>query len=163
MLAKEEKVITNAVKDLLEKHTLWKKLQITALVLRFVTNCRRQEKQTGMLKAEKIESAEMFWIREVQQGKEIRPDVPLKKDPLGIWRYHGRVPNYNPIFLPRSRTYVERLIEQCHKRMLHGGVSVTMSCRRFWVPKLRILVKKIIHNCDKCKRFRVQGLAAPSN
>eukprot|EP00795_Rhopilema_esculentum_P008342 gene8342-14309_t len=165
MLAKEEKVVTNAVKDLLEKHTLWKTLRITALVLRFVTNCRRQEKQTGMLTAEEIESAEMFWIREVQQAKEIRPDVPLKKDPLGIWRCHGRVPDYNPIFLPRSNTYVERLIEQCHRRMLHGGVSVTMSCirERFWVPKLRTLVKKVIHNCDKCKRFRVQGLAAPSN
>ena len=66
MLAKEEKVITNAVKDLPEKHTLWKTLQITALVLRFLTNCGRQEKQTGMLTAEEIESAEMFWIREVE-------------------------------------------------------------------------------------------------
>ena len=42
---------------------------------------------------------------------------------------------------------------------------MTMSCilERFWVPKLCTLVKKVIHNCDKCKRFRVQGLAAPSN
>ena len=165
MLAKEETAPANAVKDLLEKYTLWKTLRITAFILRFITNCRRQEKQTGMLTAEEIELAEAFWIKEVQQAKDTMCDIPLKKDPLGIWRCHGRVPDYNPIFLPRNHTFVRRLIERCHRRMLHGGVSVTMSCIReaFWIPKLRTLVKKVIHNCEKCKRFRVQGLAASSN
>ena len=162
---KEETTSAKEVKELLEKYKLWKTLRITAFILRFVTNCRRKKKQTGMLTTEEIESAERFWIKEAQQVEEIQSDVPLKKDQQGIWRCDGRVPDYHPIFLPRSHTFVKLLIEQTHGRMLHGGVSVTMSCirERFWIPKLRTLVKKVIHNCNKCKRFRVQGLAAPRN
>ena len=164
MFSKED-ASANQMRDLLEKHTLWKTLQITAFIQRFVNNTRRKEKQTKMLTTEEIESAERFWIKEAQQDDEMQSDVPLKKDQLGIWRCEGRVPNYHPIFLPRNHTLVKLLIEQSHRRMLHGGVSMTMSCirERFWIPKLRTLVKKVIHNCNKCKRFRVKGLAALSS
>ena len=32
---------------------------------------------------------------------------------------------------------------------------------RFWVPKLRSLVKKVVHKCNQCKRYRVKSLPAP--
>ena len=115
MFTKEETTSANQVRDLLEKHTLWKTLQITAFIQRFVGNSRRKEKQTGMLTTEEIESAERFWIKEAQQADEMRSDVPLKKDQLGIWRCEGRVPNYHPIFLPRNHTLVKLLIEQSHR------------------------------------------------
>ena len=40
--------------------------------------------------------------------------------------------------------------------MMHGGVSTTL-CRireKFWIPKLRALTKKVIRNCNICKRYR---------
>lgn len=111
MLAKEETVPENAVKDLLGKHALWKTLRIAAFMLRFITNCREKEKQTEMLTTVEIESAEKYWVREVQQANELESDFPQKMDSLGIWRCHGRVPDYHPIFLPRNHSFVRLLIE----------------------------------------------------
>lgn len=33
---------------------------------------------------------------------------------------------------------------------------------RFWVQKLRSFIKRIVHNCNLCKRFRVKPLSAPT-
>ena len=46
--------------------------------------------------------------------------------------------------------------------MLHGGVSVTMCRKRekFWVPKLRSWTKKVIQNCNVCKRYREKPISA---
>jgi len=75
----------------------------------------------------------------------------------------GRIPGYQPIFLPRSHTFTTRLVEYHHEKTLHGGVDVTMcSIRsRFWIPKLRSLLKSVIHKCNKCKRYRVKPYTAP--
>ena len=39
--------------------------------------------------------------------------------------------------------------------MLHGEVSTTMCHIRekFWIPKLRALTRKVIHNYNVCKRY----------
>ena len=41
---------------------------------------------------------------------------------------------------------------------------MTMSkvLEKFWIQKLRSMVKKIVHNCNVCKRFRVKPLSAPT-
>ena len=165
MLAKEEKIgEKGALSNLLEKHPLWKTLRITALVMRFISNCRDGRKKNSALSTEEIESAEAYWIRKVQQEEELMSETELVKDPKGIWRCSGRVAGYNPILVPRNSKFAELLIEQSHKGMLHGGVSATM-CKvreRFWMKKLRSLVKKVIHNCNHCKRFRVKALPAPT-
>ena len=33
--------------------------------------------------------------------------------------------------------------------------------KKFWIPKLRSLAKSVVHNCEKCKRYRVKPLAPP--
>ena len=101
MLAKEEKIREKGVlSNLLEKHPLWKTLRITALVMRFITNCRDGRKKNSALLTEEIESAETYWIRKVQQ-EELMSETELVKDAKGIWRCSGRIAGYNPIFIPR--------------------------------------------------------------
>ena len=127
MLAKEENDGENDSLDgLLQRGTLWKTLRITAYMRRFVNNCRGKEKQSGLLTTKEIEAAEKMWIKRVQQSEPLKCDVDLKQDSAGIWRCNGTVPDYNPIFLPRSHRYTTLLIQQYHRRLLHGGVSITM-------------------------------------
>ena len=163
MLVKEENDCENDSLDgLLERGKLWKTLRITAYMRRFVNNCRGKEKQSGLLTTKEIEAAEKMWIKRVQQSEPLKCDVDLKQDSAGIWRCIGRVPDYNPIFLPRRHRYTTLLIQQYHRRLLHGGVSITM-CNireRFWIPKVRALVKKVVHECSHCKKFRVKPLPA---
>ena len=49
MFAKEEEVSENAIDGLLQNHSLWKMLRITAYILRFITNCKGKERQEGKL------------------------------------------------------------------------------------------------------------------
>ena len=55
------------------------------------------------------------------------------------------------------------IINHHHKKTLHGEVSSTISNVRekFWIPRLRVLVKKVVHRCNLCKRYRVKPLSSP--
>jgi len=50
-----------------------------------------------------------------------------------------------------------------HCETLHEGVGLTMAAMRekFWVPRLRHLVKKMTKNCWGCKQFQATAMAAP--
>ena len=56
-----------------------------------------------------------------------------------------------------------RLVEKAHRETLHGGVGLTMARVRirYWIPKLRHLVKKVRKRCHGCKRFQTLAYAAP--
>ena len=46
-------------------------------------------------------------------------------------------------------------MKQLREQMIHRGVSITL-CRmreKFWVPKLRVLTKKVIQDCTVCKCY----------
>jgi hypothetical protein len=47
---------------------------------------------------------------------------------------------------------------------LHGGIGMTMDevRRRYWIPRLRRLVRKVRNQCHGCKRFRLSSYATPS-
>ena len=63
----------------------------------------------------------------------------------------------------RLHKLVTLIISHHHKKTLHGGVSSTMSSVRekFWIPRLRVLVKKGVYRCNLCKRYRVKPLSPP--
>ena len=126
MIVKEEKVVPDQLEMLLEKFLYWKMVRITAFVMRFIAKCRGDETREAMLTSEETESAELHWRRKAQQSEELKSKTDLKRDANGIWRCDGRVPGYNPIFLPRKHKLVQALIEHSHRRTLHGGVSMTM-------------------------------------
>ena len=135
---------------------------MTAYVERFVNNCKKTEKQKGPLKTEELQVAERFSLIQAQAVRAPKSDVKLEKDEDGILRYVSRVPGYYSIFLPRECVLTSLVVLQVHKQMLHRGVSVTMCCMRetFCVPKLRSLTKKVIQNCDVCKRYREKPISA---
>ena len=164
MLAKETDQDANDLDRMLTKYSYWKLIRITAYVLRFVEHCRKKKVTCLALTSQETDEAEKLWIRRAQTTGNLTTTIDLTIGEDGILRCDGRIPNYNPIFLPRSHQLVKLIIQACHRKTLHGGVSLTMSKVRekFWVQKLRSIVKKIVHNCNLCKRFRVKPLSAPT-
>ena len=128
LLAKETDQDANDLDRMLTKYSYWKLIRITAYVLRFVEHCRKKTKVTCLaLTNQETDEAEKLWIRRAQTTGNLTTTIDLKKGEDGILRCDGRIPNYNPIFLPRSHQLVKLIIQACHRKMLHGGVSVTMS------------------------------------
>ena len=82
----------------------------------------------------------------------------------GIWHVNGRIENYKPILLPKQGKFGEHLVEHYHVSNLNGGVQSTMNKprQRFRIPRMRNLVKKIIHRCNFCKRYRTKQLLLPA-
>ena len=163
LFAKEQIRKPDHLGTLLEKCSYWKTLRITAFVMRFIAKCRGRRIQEPMLTAEEINSADTYWMKRSQASEELKSDIALEIDESGVWRCNGRIPGYNPIFLPKNNRLVASLIQQSHEKTLHGGVSMTLSDmrKRYWVPKLRSQVKKIVHQCNRCKRHRVKPLPSP--
>ena len=90
--------------------------------------------------------------------------MELKQDENQLWRCHGRISGYNPIFVLKGFQLTLRIIEHHHKKTLHGGVGDTMGSirERFWIPNLRVALKKVIRGCNLCKRYRVKPLLPPT-
>ncbi|XP_008179837.1 uncharacterized protein LOC103308371 [Acyrthosiphon pisum] len=84
-------------------------------------------------------------------------------DEKGILRVGGRLKHselgYNmkhPIILPKNQSFTTMIINQVHLHNLHSSLSVTMTLfgQRYWIIHNRSSVKKVLHNCIKCYRFR---------
>ena len=75
----------------------------------------------------------------------------------------GRVQGEYPIYLPDTSIFSLRVVEEAHQQTLHGGVGLTMAKvrSRYWIPRLRQLVKKVRGSCHGCKRFQALAYAAP--
>ena len=67
-----------------------------------------------------------------------------------------------PIYLPKQDSLVTLIIADAHKRALHMGVASTLAevRGRYWIPNGRQMVKKIVHNCQHCRRYRVKVMRA---
>ena len=67
------------------------------------------------------------------------------------------------MYLPDSQRYTEKFITQAHLATLHGGVVSTIAKVReqYWVLRLRRLTKRVVKNCNECRRFQVQAFSSP--
>ena len=120
-------------------------------------------KQIGPLTTEELKKAEDVWLKVAQRDEEMESHMELKVENVGLWRCSGRAPDYHPIFIPCKHLLAILIIERCHEETLHGGVQSTM-CKvreRFWIPRLRQLVKKIRFKCNRCKKLRAKSLPSP--
>ena len=144
----------DAFDQLLENHPLHKCLRIGARVRRFISNCRSlsKDRSTGPLTSSDIEVEISWWIKRVQRDIEdtiemekVTAQLNLQPNEEGILESRGRIEGDYPIFLPREHTFTRKLVEQAHLATLHGGVGTTMAkvIDRYWVPKLRQLVKRV--------------------
>ena len=144
-------------------------IRVTSWCERFLSNIRRGKVQ-GCLKASEILKSKVMWIKYIQSRcfSDIIRDIKTNKrnsivnslglgvDKDGILRCFGRFDSKEnaPKLLPKSCHFTNLIIERNHKRMLHAGVSQTLSETRneHWVIHGRSAVRKVIRNCLVCIR-----------
>ncbi len=159
-----------AVIDISRYSNVMKLYRVTAWVKRFTLNARlkKEERETSNeLTVEEINEAEYIWLKEHQKEfKEAKHEQTLRnlgaKEEKGLLRFYGRL-EYSelsdeakhPILLPKDSKLTQLIIQRAHARQMHGGVCETLSeiRMRFWIPKGRQTVKKMIKDCRICKRF----------
>lgn len=130
------------------------------------------------LNAQELNQAEMLWIKTVQTAsfaKELEflqskrgtfPPVYVTQFNLflndqQIIRCKGRVSNAplseeskNPILLPSKHPLTNLIIQDVHSKIKHSGIKDTLTTirERFWVPRGREAVKRILRKCVTCRR-----------
>ena len=68
----------------------------------------------------------------------------------------------HPLILPKDYRYTELMIESCHRQVHHSIYPSLAKLRtRFWVPRGRQYVKRIIGKCKICKMFQGQCYGEP--
>ncbi|XP_026464229.1 uncharacterized protein LOC113366789 [Ctenocephalides felis] len=84
-------------------------------------------------------------------------------DGEGLLRVGGRLEYANisyeqkhPIILPKSHYVTELFLRGEHERLLHAGTQTTLSVvrQKYWPIDGRNTIKKLIHKCVKCARFK---------
>ena len=160
--------------------TLRKLYRVTAWVTRFCYNISRRnksDKREGALTLEEMVESEELWIRtaqrELRKGENYQQLVSkfdLQEDHKGVTRCKGRLEysemvheTKEPIILPKEQRLTILKIQECHRRVLHSGVRSTLAELRskFWVPKGRQLVKRVINRCVLCKKIEGRPFIQP--
>ena len=71
---------------------------------------------------------------------------------------------FEPIFIP-NEGMAKKLIRHTHQQFNHLVVANIMSAIRvkWWIPRLRSKVKKVINRCNLCKVFRAKPYGTTAN
>ncbi|XP_045129019.1 uncharacterized protein LOC123514845 isoform X1 [Portunus trituberculatus] len=110
----------------------------------------------------------MLWVKEVQS--ELDPDWETKYRRLGPTRNEAgvivvgqRIPkwlknNYDQdgfILLSPDHDFTKLYVESMH-RLDHAGIEVTLAKiqSKFWVPKVRNMIKSVRYKCITCRKLR---------
>lgn len=163
-------------------------LRVTAWLRRFISNCQRKVgTRRGPLNAEEIQEARLLLLRQVQReafgkelshlehGKHFSESSELRSlnaflDDEGLLRLKGRLQfsdlSYeaaHPVLLPATHHFVELLIKNTHRRLLHAGCLDTMTQLRenFWIVRARQAVKKVLNRCFVCKKMNSKPATEP--
>ncbi|GFR02854.1 integrase catalytic domain-containing protein [Trichonephila clavata] len=90
---------------------------------------------------------------------------PYIVDDQGILRINSRINEAkfrsnekNPIIVPKESKFAELIVKEKHLRLLHGGVTVTLSQirRKYWIPQEGQPIRKIIIRCLAYKKYSVK-------
>ncbi|XP_055840854.1 uncharacterized protein LOC129908416 [Episyrphus balteatus] len=88
-------------------------------------------------------------------------------DRNGILRVGGRLQNSNlqyeqqhPVILKPEHVLSKLLVREAHEKTLHGGLQqmVTYLRNKYWIFNLKRSVKKYIHDCVICFRFKAKPM-----
>ncbi|XP_011884112.1 PREDICTED: uncharacterized protein LOC105571257, partial [Vollenhovia emeryi] len=170
--------------NLLDKYSsLTKLLRVTATCRRVAARLQKLPQSSPVhypLTPTEITQSRDIWVRLVQRewfSNEIRyitKGNPLpKSNPLvrltpfldseGLLRVGGRLHNAaldpeakHPLILPRRSPLTILIVDDAHRRTLHGGTQVTLNCIRnqFWIIGGRAPVRSRILKCVRCARYR---------
>ncbi len=149
---------------LLEAHGLRKVSRVGAWVRRFVNNlqCPISERKTGSLSTAEIQDQYLWWTKRAQRDATINGEIEnlkiqlnLQLNDTDVLECRGRIEGDYPVFLPQNHLFTRKLVEQAHLKTIHGGVGMTMAKVRdkYWVPKLRQLVKRLRSGCWGSQTF----------
>ena len=83
---------------------------------------------------------------------------------------HGRFLNAEmseeakyPKLLPRHEYYTRLIIQEVHERLIHAGISHTLSSLRqeYWIPQGRAEVRACLYRCLICRRHEGPSFSLP--
>ena len=166
---------------------LYRLIAIIAYVYRFIHNLRKQTPlKSGPLTNIELSEARMELIITVQRStypaefsflcKRLSKCPTLVKqlrlflDDAKLIRCGGRIHNALttdlskfPCLLPSKHPVTKMIVVDTHKRLHHGGVSVTVTALRqvFWIPCTRQCVKSILRRCVPCRKVIGKPYKAP--
>ena len=169
----------------LENYSSLRRLhRVTAWVIRWTKKARREEDTAGDLTQEEIRRAGDLWVAQAQtdafKDEKARLqsglDVPGSSDVFqlnphldnGFLRVTGRLQESEltaqekyPLILPSKHRYTKLAILDLHENLCHAGIQQTMFAlrSRFWVPRSRQTVRQVIHDCARCRVFRLKPLS----
>ena len=159
----------NEADQILKKFPMQKALRVCAWMRRFANNGLRKRGRShliGPLTTDEIDLQRLFYIKRAQENCDLGIDrvaLNLKPGKDGLLECHGRMQGEYPIYIPDHHLLSQRIVEEAHQHTLHGGVGLTMAHirTRYWIPRLRRLVKKVRRRCYGCKRLTATAYAAP--
>ncbi|XP_011859305.1 PREDICTED: uncharacterized protein LOC105556805 [Vollenhovia emeryi] len=162
--------------------SLHRLLRVTAWCRRWLCKIRQTTfvSASGVLTLEELEEARLTWIRTTQEAhfkrerKAMEREKPLLRcspltklapfiDDKGLLRVGGRLKHSllspderHPVILPAAARFTTMLIDACHRETMHGGIQLTLGTirRRYWIPGGRAAVRRHIHRCVRCVRWR---------
>ena len=164
--------------------SLYKLLRVTAWVSRFVNKLKKRDTISGPLNAQELQRAKLLWELHIQQkhyadtidkikkGKKdnLQAQLNLQLDKNGLIRCHGRFSNFDltqgakePKLLPKKEYFTKLVVEHYHQKILHSGVSQTLAQthQEYWISQGRTLIKKILKNCQICKKIEGSPIVMP--
>ncbi|XP_044573974.1 uncharacterized protein LOC123258162 [Drosophila ananassae] len=162
-------------------------VRTTAWVLRFARRCRKQrsELEEYGLTATECEAAENLLVRQAllesfpdemrsaKRGKDVATSSEIRGltpyvDENGLLRVYGRVDAElfmpysarRPVILSHRHSLTEMVVRHFHDQMKHQNVDATIAQirTRFWVKKMRRLLKEVISSCNECKLQRTRPM-----
>ena len=156
---------------LIKKFNFLKTMRITAWLLRFNNNCIKQRtKRSGSLTTDELEESTTTWIKKVQnehsknmKTEDDKAKLQLEKNQSGIVVCRGRIQGNHSIYITPNNEFAEKLVMNAHLKTFHGGVASKMTNVRgkYWIPRLRQLVKRVRKRCYGCKRFQTVAFQTP--
>ncbi|XP_043862004.1 uncharacterized protein LOC122756464 [Drosophila santomea] len=175
--------------EILERFSAFDRaLRVLAYVFRFVKSCRREgvASSAELTAAELSEVQERLIVLTQKNEFPAEYKVLSNKQPVppasaisnlnpfldgnGVLRASGRLQasemlsydEKHPIILPARCRFAELQVLFIHRISLHGGnqLMIRLIRSKFWIPKLKMLVKRTIHSCRVCvihkKRLQTQ-------
>jgi len=163
---------------------LSKLIRVAAYFRRFINNCRHSKaKQTTTLSAQDFDQALTCCVKMVQQisyTQEMKDLMEQQEDAStsslktlhpfidqeGLLRVGGRLQQSNlpyqamqQMILPPNHHFTKLVVSAEHIWLHHAGPQLlTASLReKYWIPRIRDLVKSVIHQCLTCYKFKAQA------
>ena len=169
---KFSEVRSDDLEVLMKKFQFWKVVRVCAWIARFADNARKSKKNrlSGPLTTGEIEKQVMWWVKRAQESVQCtevfakdRMQLNLQPNDEGVLECRGRIQGQYPIYLPDCHEFTAKVVSEAHLKTMHGGIGATMTQvrERYWVPRLRRLVRKITKSCNGCYRFQAKAFAAP--